>query len=106
GTVIIGDPNDLAASHSAVLAPVSRGNTYQYRITAWSHHTDPSVPPTPSELTGTYAMPAVPTTPPTISSFTATPPEIPLGDSAKLLWAVADYESLTIDHGVGSVAQV
>jgi chitinase len=105
-TVIDGEPGDLAPSHSSVLTGVSRGNTYQYRITASSHHTDPTVPPTPSVYTGTYAMPAAPTAPPLIANFTATPSEIPLGENTRLMWDATDYVSLSIDQGVGSVAQV
>lgn len=104
--VINGNPGELTPSHSAVLAPVARGNAYQYRITVAAPHSDPSVPPTPATYTGTFTMPAVPTAPPVISSFTATPGEIAVGDAAQLKWSVADYDTLTIDQGVGSVALV
>jgi len=104
--VINGNPQDLAASHSVLLAPVARGNTYQYRITVAAPHSDPTVPPTSSVYTGTYTMPAVPTTPPVISAFAATPAEIAVGDAARLTWSVTDYDTLTIDQGVGSVALV
>ena len=104
--VIDGNPDELQPSHSAVLTGLSRGHTYQYRITAWQHHSDPSAPPTPGVFTGTYAMPAAPTAPPVISGFSATPPEIAVGESSKLTWAVTDYDSLTIDRGIGSVAQI
>lgn len=102
--VLNGD--ELATSHSVVFANVARGNTYQYRITAWAHHSDPSNPPAPGVYTGTYTMPAIPTEPPVIASFTATPAEIATGESARLTWSVADYETLTIDRGVGSVALI
>ncbi len=104
--VINGDPAELSPSHSAQLTGLSRGITYQYRITAWQHQSDPTAAPTPGFFTGTYAMPPVPVTPPVISSFAAMPPEIPVGESSKLTWAVADYEGLTIDQGVGTVAQI
>lgn len=104
--VIVGDPAELRPSHSAELTGRSRGNIYQYRITAWQHHSDASAAPMPGVYTGTYEMPPVSTTPPVISSFAATPAEVAVGESARLTWSVADYGSLTIDHGVGSVAQI
>jgi chitinase len=104
--VIDGDPAELRPSHSATLTGLSRGRTYQYRITAWQHQGDPSAAPTPGVHTGTYAMPAVPTAPPAVSGFDATPSEIAVGESARLTWAVTDYDTLTIDSGVGSVAQI
>jgi|GEM_PF-774987 len=106
GHVITGNAQELATSHSVVLAPVARGNTYQYRITVAAPHSDPTIPPTSSAYTGTYTMPAVPTAPPVISTFTASPAEIAVGDAAHLTWSVTDYDTLTIDQGVGSVAQV
>jgi len=104
--VIDGNPNELRPDHSVVLSGLSRGITVQYRITAWQHHSDPSAPPTPGTYTGSYAMPAVPTAPPVISSFTATPGEIAAGETAKLTWSAADYDTLAIDQNLGSVAQI
>lgn len=104
--VVRGDPEELSPSHTVVLGGVARGNTYQYRITAWQHHGDPSAPPTPGVFTGTYAMPPVPTAPPVISSFAAAQAEIPVGESATLTWEVADYDTLTIEPGLGSVALI
>jgi len=104
--VINGDPEGWATSRSVTLNGVSRGHTYQYRITVWNHHMDPNTPPTPSVLTGTYAMPAVPVAPPVVSTFIATPAEIAVGNSTKLTWTASDYDTLTIDHGVGSVALI
>jgi chitinase len=104
--VITGNAQELAPSHSVVLAPVARGTTIQYRITVAAPHSDPAVPPTSSVYSGTYTMPAVPTAPPVISAFTASPAEIAVGDAARLTWSVTDYDTLTIDQGVGSVAQV
>ena len=104
--VITGNPQELTPSHSVVLAPVARGNTYQYRITVAAPHSDPTVPPTSSVYSGTYTMPAVPTAAPVIASFTASPAEIAVGDAARLTWSVTDYDTLSIDQGVGSVAQV
>jgi hypothetical protein len=46
--VITGNAQELASSHSVVLAPVARGNTYQYRITVAAPHSDPTIPPTSS----------------------------------------------------------
>ncbi|MBL0211757.1 MAG: heparinase II/III family protein [Holophagaceae bacterium] len=41
--------------------------------------------------------------PPTISSFTATPPTITAGQNSTLGWAVSGATSLSIDNGVGAV---
>lgn len=104
--VIDGNPDDLTTSHSVVLSPVARGNAYQYRITVAAPHSDPSVPPTEAVFTGSYTMPAVPTGPPVLSGFSATPDEIAVGDTAQLTWSAVDYDALTIDQGVGSVALI
>ena len=104
--VITGDPAAWRRNHALTLSGLSRGHTYQYRITVWNHHMDPEAPPTPSVLLGGYTMPAVPTTPPVIAAFTATPEEISVGSSARLTWSAADYDTLTIDHGVGTVSLV
>ena len=46
----------------------------------------------------------VPTSPPTISSFTANPASLPAGGGlVRLSWSVVDAQTLTIDQGVGSV---
>ena len=46
----------------------------------------------------------VPTAPPVISSFTAAPASLPAGGGlVRLSWTVSDYQTLTIDQGVGSV---
>ena len=94
--------NDLATRHAATLTNVARGTTVQYRITAWAHTADP----VPGITTGTYTMPPVPTAPPAIDGFAAAPPEIALGESAKLTWSASDYDTLTIAPGVGSVALI
>ena len=104
--VINGDADDLRTTHTATLTGLSRGETVQYRITALQHQSDPAAMPTPGIYTGVYEMPPVPTAPPVIADFAATPAEIPVGESAKLTWSVADYDSLTIDQGAGSVAQI
>ncbi len=103
--VLNGDPAELRTTHSAELTGLSRGNPYQYRITATAHPSS-STPPPPGVYEGMYTMPAVPTAPPVISAFEATPAEIPAGESSRLTWAVSDYDSLTIDPAVGSVAQI
>jgi hypothetical protein len=41
---------------------------------------------------------------PIINSFSATPSTITVGESSTLSWSVTDAASVTIDHGVGSVA--
>lgn len=94
--------DELATSHTVTLPNVTRGNTYQYRITTWAH----SANPVPGIYTGTYAMPPAPTAPPVIASFVATPAEIAAGESAKLTWSATDYDTLTIEPGVGSVALI
>jgi chitinase len=104
--VINGTDEELTTSHSVVLAPVARGITYQYRITVAAPHSDPAVPPTSSVYSGTYTMPAVPTAPPVITAFTASPAEIAVGDASRLTWSVTGYDTLAIDQGVGSVAQI
>lgn len=102
GSTITSGPNDWSTQHSLTLPGLSRGHTYYYQITAWG--------PEPSPLSGVktayYKMPAVPTRPPVISNFTVTPGEISAGKSAQLNWAVTGYDTLTIDQGVGSVAQI
>jgi chitinase len=103
--LIDGNPSELSPNHQVMLTGLSRGNTYQYRISAWPHH-NPSDPPAPGVYTGTYTMPALPAAPPGLSAFAATPAEIVVGASARLTWSVADYDTLTIDPGVGSVAEV
>src|SRR5688572_28090679 len=40
--VINGNEQELTPSHSAVLAPVARGNTYLYRITVAAPHSEPT----------------------------------------------------------------
>lgn len=45
-----------------------------------------------------------PPTTPIINSFSPSPPTITVGDSSTLSWTVTDATSVTIDHGVGSVA--
>jgi len=47
---------------------------------------------------GIYVQP-----PPTISSFTAAPPEVVSGDSTTLSWSTTDADSLSIDQGIGDV---
>jgi len=42
--------------------------------------------------------------PPAILLFSATPPEISLGDSTTLKWSIKDANSVTIDQGMGEVA--
>ena len=45
-----------------------------------------------------------PPTAPIINSFLPNPSIITVGDSATLSWSVTDATSVTIDHGVGTVA--
>ncbi len=47
---------------------------------------------------GIYVQP-----PPTISSFTADPPEVVPGGSTTLSWSTTDADSLSIDQGIGDV---
>lgn len=102
GTTITSAANAWSTQHSVTLPGLSRGHTYYYQVTAWG--------PEPSAKlgvkTGYYKMPAVPTQAPVIADFAGAPSEIPAGKSAKLTWAVTDYDTLTIDQGVGSVAQI
>jgi hypothetical protein len=46
----------------------------------------------------------VPSTPPTVNSFTSNPTNLPMGGGqASLTWNVTDATAITIDNGVGSV---
>jgi len=104
--VLEGDPSDLKPGHSAILSGLARGNTYRYRITARAHESDPATPPPAGVYEGTWSTPPVSTTAPVIGSFIATPSETASGESPRLTWQVTDYDTLAIDHGVGSVAQI
>jgi hypothetical protein len=46
----------------------------------------------------------IPPAVPLINSFSATPSTITVGESSTLNWSVTDAASVTVDHGVGSVA--
>ena len=69
GSTITGNADDWSGTHTAVLTGLTRGSTYQYRIVALDHRTDPAATPNQGSSTGTYAIPATPTTPPVISSL-------------------------------------
>ncbi len=57
----------------------------------------------PSEATLTLVV-AVPTAPPTISTFSASQTSLPMGGgAAELSWAVSEADSVSIDNGVGVV---
>ncbi len=101
GSTIAGDANGWSTQHSVNLTGLSRGHTYYYQVTAWGPEPSPKL----GVKAGAYKMPAAPAQPPAVSSFTATPAEIPAGQATQLTWAATGYDTLTIDPGVGSVAQ-
>lgn len=83
GTTVTGDPDDWNRSHAGVLPNLTPGTTYQYRIVALDHRTDPQATANQGVFTGSYTMPPIPTTPPTISGLTVSGVE---GHKAVLSW--------------------
>jgi PKD repeat protein len=78
-----GDWDGWVKSHSATLVGLQPGVTYAYRIVAFDHRTEPGALPNLGYHTGTFTMPAAPTTPPVLSGLTATNVT---GNSATLVW--------------------
>jgi hypothetical protein len=70
GSMVDGDSNDWSSRHTAVLRNLSPGTTYQYRIIALNHRTDPNAIPNPGVFTGSYTMPSRATRGPIISGLT------------------------------------
>ena len=66
---LTGATDDWSTSHNASLTGLTRGTTYQYRVVALDHRTDPTATPNQGTASGTYAIPATPTTPPAISGL-------------------------------------
>ncbi|HLP02862.1 MAG TPA: glycoside hydrolase family 44 protein [Opitutaceae bacterium] len=66
---VTGDNEGWSRSHSPILPGLTLGSTYQYRIVALDHRTDPAAAPNQGVATGTFVVPAAPTTPPTISNL-------------------------------------
>jgi hypothetical protein len=63
---------DYALDHAVTLTGLTPGTTYYYRITAKDHQFLASTPQNQSTYTGSFAMPAAPTSPPVISGLSAT----------------------------------
>ena len=57
-------------NYTGVLTNLVPGTTYQYRITAFDYRTDPNASANQGSLTGTFAVPLIPLTPPTLSALT------------------------------------
>ncbi|MBX7207730.1 MAG: glycoside hydrolase family 44 protein [Verrucomicrobiaceae bacterium] len=57
-------------THSALLTNLTPNATYQYRIIARDHRTDTNATPNQGTLTGTFTVPPIPTTPPSLSPIT------------------------------------
>ena len=68
---LAGPADTWATSHTATLTGLIPGTTYRYRIVALDHRTDPTATPNAGTSTGTYAVPAKPTTAPQLSGLTA-----------------------------------
>ena len=66
---VTGNSDDWANTHTAVLTGLSRGATYQYRIVALDHRTDPAATPNQGAYSATYSVPAAPTAAPVISGL-------------------------------------
>ena len=66
-----GDSNAWSTSHAAVVPNLVPGTTYQYRIVAVDHRTDPDAAPNEGVFASTFAMPAIPSSPPVISGLSA-----------------------------------
>lgn len=78
-----GDWDGWVTAHSATLPGLLPGVTYQYRIVAFDHRTEPGTAPNFGYHTGTFTMPPAPTTPPILSGLAATNVT---GNSATLVW--------------------
>jgi hypothetical protein len=68
---LTGATDGWSKSHGPALTGLTLGATYQYRIVALDHRTDPAATPNQGIATGTFAVPAAPTTPPVISNLAA-----------------------------------
>jgi len=78
-----GDWDGWVTAHSATLPGLLPGVTYQYRIVAFDHRTEPGTAPNFGYHTGTFTMPPAPTTPPVLSGLAATNVT---GNSVTLVW--------------------
>lgn len=54
-------------SHSALMTNLTPDTTYQYRIVAKDHRTDPNATPNQSTYTGSFTVPPIPDTAPSLS---------------------------------------
>jgi len=68
---VTGSTTDWSLNHTPVLTGLTAGATYQYRIVALDHRTDPAATPNQGVATGTFDAPTTPTTPPTITGLAA-----------------------------------
>lgn len=117
-SVVQSNMGNYLFSNSLTVSGFSRGSTYKYEIFIWAYHNyfpnvivigaANSLPgyllPIVTTFRGIYASPNVPTTLPILTSFTATSNNITRSANTHLLWVAFEYDSLIIDHGVGSVA--
>lgn len=82
-------------SHAAVLTGLTPNTTYQYRILARDHRTDTNATPNQGVYTGTFTVPPVPTTPPTLSPITVT--DI-TGNRATISWTAERPSTAVITY--------
>lgn len=94
-TVLNGPADDYTRSATATLGGLVRGTTVQYRIVARDHRTDPAATPNQGVYTGTYAIPAAPSTPPTVSGLAASNVT---GSRATLNWTTDRATSAVISY--------
>jgi len=77
------DLQNWGTAHKVNLTGLTPGTTVRYRFTALDHHIDPQATPNQGVLEGNYVLPPAPTTPPTLSTPTATGVE---GHKITLKW--------------------
>lgn len=87
---------DVTGQNSVSVSPI---DTTVYTLTATNDAGD-----TTAELT--IIVEPIPLNPPVINSFEVSDADIELGDSTVLSWFVIGHDTLTIDNGVGDVANV
>ena len=93
--ILTGATDDWSTTHNATLTGLVRGSTYLYRVVALNHRTDPTAMPNQGTATGSYAIPAVPSSPPVISNLAiggAT------GNRATLSWTTNRACSATVTY--------
>ncbi len=99
-----GDWDGWVTAHSATLPGLVPGVTYQYRIVAFDHRTEPDAQPNYGYYTGTFTMPPAPTTPPILSGLAAT---AITGNSATLVWQTnRPTKARLVYHKVGGAELV